>query len=192
MKMEHRSAEYTKVNPLNLIPALYDNGVYISDSHAIAIYMIEKYAKDDSLYPKDILKRTKVNQMLFFESSILFQKYYEMASPLFRGLIREFSEYHIANTNRAYGFINGFLSSGQTYLCGDTMTLADINIWCTLLSLNFMVPIDGEKHPLLMKWLNLMKTHPCYELNIEGAKKHYALIKLVMDGGRKNFEIKKE
>lgn len=35
------------------------------------MYVVDKYAKDDLLYPKDVAKRALVNQKLFFDSSFL-------------------------------------------------------------------------------------------------------------------------
>lgn len=47
-------------------------------SHAISIYLVQKYGKDDSLYPSDLTERTKVNERLFFESSFLFARLFEI------------------------------------------------------------------------------------------------------------------
>lgn len=44
----------------------------IWDSHAICTYLVSKYGKDDSLYPKDLLVRAKVDQRLHFDTGILF------------------------------------------------------------------------------------------------------------------------
>lgn len=64
-------ASYLQKNPQHTIPTLEDDGYILWDSHAINIYLVDKYAKDDSLYPKDLQKRGKVNQRLFFNSSVL-------------------------------------------------------------------------------------------------------------------------
>ena len=47
-------------------------------SHAIAIYLIEKYAKNDALYPKDLVQRTKINEKLFYDASYLFPRGYQI------------------------------------------------------------------------------------------------------------------
>lgn len=59
---------------MQTVPLLDDDGYILSDSHAISAYLAEKYAKDDSLYPKDIKKRGKVNEKLHFDNGILFQR----------------------------------------------------------------------------------------------------------------------
>lgn len=35
-------------------------------------YLVEKYAKNDSLYPKDLWTRAKINQFLQFDNEYLF------------------------------------------------------------------------------------------------------------------------
>lgn len=43
-------------------------------SRAILGYLVEQYAKDDSLYPKNPKKRAVVNQMLYFDATTLYQR----------------------------------------------------------------------------------------------------------------------
>lgn len=51
---------------------LTDGDTIIWDSHAIIAYLVRKYGKDDSLYPKDFAKRALVDQRLHFEGSVVF------------------------------------------------------------------------------------------------------------------------
>lgn len=61
-----------KINPQHTVPTLDDDGYILSNSHAINAYLVDKYGKDDSLYPKDLKKRGVVNQRLFFNEGIFF------------------------------------------------------------------------------------------------------------------------
>jgi hypothetical protein len=38
-------------------------------------YLVEQYAKDDSLYPKDPKKRAVVNHKLYFNTTTLYQRF---------------------------------------------------------------------------------------------------------------------
>jgi glutathione S-transferase len=38
-------------------------------------YLVDKYGKDDSLYPKDLKERTRINQMLHFDVGTLYQHF---------------------------------------------------------------------------------------------------------------------
>lgn len=75
---ENLTEEFLKINPTGTVPALVDRDVALWDSHAIGIYLVTKYAKNDSLYPKDFIKRTRVNERLFFEASYLFARLFEI------------------------------------------------------------------------------------------------------------------
>nr|CAH7719723.1 unnamed protein product [Callosobruchus chinensis] len=68
---EHLKPEYVKINPLHTVPTLADGDFIVWDSHAINCYLVDKYAKDDSLYPKDLQKRATVNQRLYFDCGVL-------------------------------------------------------------------------------------------------------------------------
>lgn len=69
---EHLSEEYVKKNPQHTIPMLEDDAKYIWDSHAVSVYLIEKYGDDQFLYPKDLYKRAVIDQRLHFDSGVLF------------------------------------------------------------------------------------------------------------------------
>ena len=53
---------FSKKYLLTLIPFYF--------SHAIVTYLVDKYANNDSLYPKDLKTRATVNQRLFFNNVI--------------------------------------------------------------------------------------------------------------------------
>lgn len=63
---------YFQLNPQHTVPTLNDEGFTFWDSHAINVYLLSKYAKDDSLYPKDIKKRAIIDQRLHFDSGVAF------------------------------------------------------------------------------------------------------------------------
>lgn len=71
-KGETHTPEFLEMNPVHSVPVLEDNGKFIIDSHAILGYLVNQYAKDDSLYPKDPFQRAMVDQRLHFDSGILY------------------------------------------------------------------------------------------------------------------------
>lgn len=60
-----------QINPLKKVPAMKVENQVICDSHAIALYLCNQV--DNNLYPADNLTKARVDQMLFFNSSSLFQ-----------------------------------------------------------------------------------------------------------------------
>jgi glutathione S-transferase len=179
---EHRSPEFLKINPMGKVPALIDGNFNVYDSHAIAIYLVEKFAKSDSLYPKDLQQRTLVNQRLFFDASYLFQRLYEVLIPLYYGQHKEIPAAKITETHVAYAVVEGFFEAGNSFVVGDNFTIADICIWATLSSFCLLVPIDETKFPKLTAWLELMNSRATAEINKTGAQEHFAFVKRCVEG----------
>lgn len=75
------------MNPQHTIPVLDDNGTIIPESHAIMIYLVSKYGKDDSLYSKEIVKQAKLNAALHFESGVLFARMRFLFVGFFNGFV---------------------------------------------------------------------------------------------------------
>jgi glutathione S-transferase len=44
-------------------------------SHAILGYLVNQYAKDDSLYPKEPKKRAVIDQRLHFDTGVFFPRF---------------------------------------------------------------------------------------------------------------------
>ncbi|KAF3421802.1 hypothetical protein E2986_11895 [Frieseomelitta varia] len=63
--------EFVKLNPQHVIPTIDDDGFILCESRPIMGYLVSKYAKNDSLYPKDPKKRGIVDQMLYFDAGSL-------------------------------------------------------------------------------------------------------------------------
>nr|CAH7759430.1 unnamed protein product [Callosobruchus chinensis] len=72
MTGEHMTPEYLEMNPFHTVPTLQDGNFTVWDSHAINCYLVDKYGKDDSLYPKDLQRRATIHQRLFFNCGMLF------------------------------------------------------------------------------------------------------------------------
>lgn len=73
---ENHSPEYLAMNPTKTVPVLIDGSLSVFDSSAISIYLVDRYAKDDSVYPKDVALRAKVNERLFYVASYIFPRLY--------------------------------------------------------------------------------------------------------------------
>ena len=60
----HKTTEYTKINPFQVVPAITDNGIPIIESCAILRYLAFTRDVDDHWYPKDPLLQSKVTSYL--------------------------------------------------------------------------------------------------------------------------------
>lgn len=67
--------EFLKINPQHTIPTLEDNGKIIWESHAIMMYLVSKYgtqAQQKRLYSRNVYARGVIDQMLLFDTGVLF------------------------------------------------------------------------------------------------------------------------
>ena len=72
---EHMKPEYLKINPQHNIPALVDGDFHMNESRAIAAYLANAYAKDDSIYPKEPKVRARVDQLMYFDMGQLYKSF---------------------------------------------------------------------------------------------------------------------
>lgn len=159
------------MNPTSTVPVLVNGETKVFDSSAICIYLVEKFAKDDSLYPKNLELRTKVNERLFYVSSYMFPRGYQIFFPVFFGAETEISENKVKELLRGYETIETFLT-GNEYLAGNTLTLCDLSLWCLMESGSQLIPIDEQKYPNFDRWLKKMRELPTFAVNKEGADMH--------------------
>lgn len=151
------------MNPQHTVPTLDDNGIYLSDSHAIATYLIGKFGNsvDHPLYPKDLYTRARIDQRLHFESGILFQSLIVVIrSVLHEGAVG-INESQLKDIQAAYVLLETFLAV-DAYLVGDQLTVADLSIVTTLTTLNTLVELDSAKYPRIRDWLRRIETLPYY------------------------------
>ncbi|KAH8318832.1 hypothetical protein KR074_007326, partial [Drosophila pseudoananassae] len=163
---EQLKPEFVKLNPQHTIPTLVDNGFSIWESRAIAVYLAEKYGKDDSLFPKDPKKQALVNQRLYFDMGTLYAAFSKYYYPLIRtGTPGTQEDYQKIET--AFDFLNTFLE-GQDYVAGDHVTVADIAIVATLSTFE-AVEFDFSKYSNVTRYYeNAKKVVPGWKENWEG------------------------
>nr|CAD7439499.1 unnamed protein product [Timema bartmani] len=117
------------LNPQHTIPTLVDDGIVLTESRAILGYLVDKYAKDDSLYPKDTTKRALVNQKLYFDME-LFGRFLIYFKPiLFSGDPPDSAD--LEKIKESLGFLDQFLV-GLSWSAGEDITIADYALIATV------------------------------------------------------------
>lgn len=166
MAGEHLKPEFIKINPQHTIPTLVDNGFALWESRAIMVYLVEKYAKTDSLYPKCPKKRAVINQRLYFDMGTLYQRFADYYYPqVFAKQPADPEKFK--KIEEAFAFLDIFLD-GQQYAAGDSLTLADIALVASV-STYEVANFDISKYPNVAKWYKLCKSvTPGIDLNQAG------------------------
>ena len=150
------------MNPQHTVPMIDDDGIIIYDSHAICIYLSDKYGKNDNLFPKDLIKRAQVNARLHFETGYLFARLRLIFEPIWNGTRTEIPQQLIEYYQKCYPIMEGFLENSD-YICGNEITIADFSCISTIVSINNLVPIDPLKYQKLLAWIARVSKLPDFE-----------------------------
>ncbi|XP_055700192.1 glutathione S-transferase 1-like isoform X2 [Phlebotomus papatasi] len=169
---DHLKPEFLKVNYQHCVPTLVDNGFSLWESRAILAYLVEKYGKDDSLYPKDPENRARVNQMLYFDMGTLYQRFAEYYYPAIFAKA-PFSPDGFKKMEDAVGFLNTGLE-GRKFAAGDALTIADMALVATVATYD-VFKFDFSKYPNVTRWYeSCKKTIAGYdEINQKGADQFF-------------------
>nr|WUG53825.1 glutathione S-transferase [Zeugodacus cucurbitae] len=174
----NRSDEYLKINPAGTVPALVDGGHAISDSHAINAYLANKYGKDNSLYPKDLLKRAVVDHRLYFDTGVAFERALRgTTKPILFNNETNVPQQKIDEIAEVYATVNKFLQD-HPYVAGDNLTIADLSLISSISSLQVYLESDAVKYPNLVAWIKRLEQLPYYEkTNGKGLQQFKDLLK---------------
>lgn len=182
---DHLTPEFLKLNPLHTIPVLDDNGVVISDSHVICQYLADKYAVDETLYPKDKEQRMKVDARLFFDCGHLFPRARFMVEPVIYFGADSIPEERVVYMQKAYDGLEKCLASSK-YLCGDDITIADLCCVASVSTAVLFAPIDEEKFPKVKDWVDRLSELPYYKKNNQdGADTLYKFVQEKLEENKK-------
>lgn len=161
---------------------MVDGNAIITDSHAICTYLCDKYGNNESLYPRELVKRAIVDARLHFDTGVLFARNRFLYEPvLYQGKLID--DERLDYYKKVYPLLEGLLAANE-YLAGNELTVADICAIATVSSVDEVAPIDPTVYPRLAAWVKRMKELPYYEeTNGRGAE---ALKKKFRDAAERN------
>ncbi|XP_029156857.1 glutathione S-transferase D1-like [Nylanderia fulva] len=131
MNGEHMNPEFVQINPQHIIPTIDDKGFILCESRPIMAYLVNKYAKNDSLYPKDPKQKAIVDQMMYFDAGSLYPSLVKCFIPVVRGLASSINEADLERVQKSFEVLNSFLE-GREFAAGDNLTIADFTISTTI------------------------------------------------------------
>ena len=161
---EQLTPEFTKLNPNNKIPVLVDDGLVVTESGAILIYLAEKTGK---FLPRDPKARIKAIEMTIFQMASLGPMMGQLM--VFRGPWQnkapEVSNRYFKEVSRIFGVLNTRLE-GKEYLAGSEYTIADIAMvpWvraAVLFPFTQDLPVSANAN--LKAWLDRVMARPAVQ-----------------------------
>lgn len=175
MKKEHLTPEFLKINPRHTLPTLVDDDLVLWESKAICVYLFDKCAKNDSLYPKDPKTRAIINQRFYFDMGDVFKYFYEYYFAAMYG--REQKPEDLTKLKESLLTLDSFLESTGFAAGTQQISLADLVLFATVSTIE-VFDFDFTPYPRVEKWLALMKqTAPGIELNNEGIEQMKVIFK---------------
>ncbi|XP_029039557.1 glutathione S-transferase 1-like isoform X1 [Osmia bicornis bicornis] len=155
LKGDHMKPEFLKINPQHTIPTIDDNGFILCESRPIMGYLVSKYARNDSLYPKDPKKRGLVDQMLYFDAGNLYENILICYFPVVFAKDNVIHEERQQAVEKSCETLNTFLE-GKEFVTGDDLTIADFTISTTICVLQCF-DFDIGRYDNVAMWYNRCK-----------------------------------
>lgn len=163
-KGEHKTPEFTALNPNQRMPVLQDDGIALWESNAIVEYLA---SKKDGWLPREPRARLALTKWLYWESNhwdpacaiFVFER---LVKPFFG--LGETSESEIARgeaaLKRLAGVLDGQLQKHR-YVTGDSLSIADLAI-ASPLCVAEQVRYPLEEYRGIQRWHAELKALPAW------------------------------
>jgi glutathione S-transferase len=168
-KGANQSPDYAKINPNCQVPCLDDGGFCLTESSAILKYLAEK--TNSPLYPQDLKRRARVNQMMdWFNTGFYHAFGYDFVypqildhlkfkEPVAQGALLNFGR---EQAKKCLAVLNDhWLGHGNEYLCGNEITIAD-HFGACLITAGEVAHVDLAAWPNVTRWLRNVKALPSW------------------------------
>jgi glutathione S-transferase len=156
---EHQRAEHLALNALGQVPVIVDGGVVLSDSTAILVYLVQRYAQGSAWMPRDPVGQAQLQRWFSLAAGLLAPG---VAGPRFAAITgRPVSEVAQATGRRLLTFMEHELQGRTWLLGGEAPTLADV----AMVSYVSQAPIGGlalGPCPRVAAWVARMQALPGY------------------------------
>jgi GST-like protein len=161
-KGEQHSPEFRAVNPNGKVPALVDDGVTVFDSHAILLYLAEKYGR---FIPTGLSRKAEMLSWLqlvatglspYSGQAIHFLHYAPEALPYAKNR-------YLKEVERTYEVLDKRLEISD-WLAGDDYTVADMALWGWAASASYIFGDKGlDDFPAVKRFMTTMSERPAVQ-----------------------------
>jgi len=160
MKGEHKEPEFLKINPDHTVPTLVDGSLRLWESRAIMQYLVDKYAPNSMLYPRDPVKRAPVDRMLQFDLS---NTYRYVGAYLYPQIFesKPADPEAAKKVEESLDYLENILKD-HPYVAGAHLTIADLSITANLSMLE-VKQWDFTKWPKVSIWREMIRKEMWYD-----------------------------
>ncbi|WP_159952982.1 glutathione S-transferase [Rhizobium sp. 18065] len=152
----HKKPDFLKLNSFGQVPVLDDDGLVVSDSNAILVYLATKLGRKDWL-PDDLATIASIQKWLSVAAGEI--AYGPAAARLITVFGADFrADEVIARAHGILGLINAELQRHR-FITGDKPTIADVALYSYIVS----APegnVDLARHPDVRHWLARIEALP--------------------------------
>lgn len=141
------SPEYAKLNPMERVPTLDDNGFLLPESITIMEYLEDRFP-NPSLRPEDPKARAKARLLARLADVYVMgalTKLFANVNPATRDAA--VAELGMHEMDKALQHLEHFLEGGHTYAVGGRLSLADCTLATGLFFIDKVAPAFGSKAP---------------------------------------------
>jgi len=172
MAGDHMKPEFLAINPMHNIPTMVDGEFVLNESRAIAAYLVNKYGKDDKLYPKDAETRARVDQRLYFDMGVFYKAFGDTVYPIMFGGDKPGQD-KFDKLKEVLSWVDGFVKDGKFCAGNDDLTIGDLALLATYATIKCagQTEVDLAEYKNAEAWFEkCCKLVPNYEkANGEGA-----------------------
>ena len=161
---EQKTPEYLAISPYGKVPALTDGDFKMAESAAIMRYIARRENSD--LYPSDIQAQAEIDQWMDYvnhhiRSPVGRVQFNRVVAPMVGAKVDEGSMHlGLQLLSKNLPVLEARLSE-TAFLCGNTMSLADISLVAALEPVK-MAKIDMSPYPTLSAWLDARRSETFY------------------------------
>ncbi|XP_052799754.1 glutathione S-transferase theta-1-like [Mya arenaria] len=174
---EQLQEDFTKINPIQRVPAIDDNGFTLGESGAIFRYLAGKFNVPDHWYPaQDLQKQARVDEYLNWHHTntrmstmMTFRHQFintVRRKPLKQDEIAKFK----SDLAKTVNHIGSYFLKDRRFIGGDDISVADLQAFCELMQLDVIGQQDLYlSNENVKKWAERVKAkvgsflEECYE-----------------------------
>jgi glutathione S-transferase len=155
-----RSPEFRQLNPLGQVPVLQDGDLVLTDSNAILVYLVRRYAPGSAWLPEDPVGAARVQRFLSIAAGEV------MYGPAIARMIAQWSmDGNAAHAGRVAARLLTFLEAhlaARSFLAAEHPTIADLACYSYVAH----APEGGiplTSYPAIRAWLSRVEALPGFK-----------------------------